>query len=136
MATMRPSRARPAQLVVDGVGRDPRLVGVDAGRRGKAEAAGHLERPPVPRGLVHPADDQHLDEPGLARPRHDLVAVGVELRHVDVAVGVDQLHHRLFGLSFAYSHFISHLCGPKRDTSGSVGIPRVWPSGRTEVEPA
>ena len=65
-------------------------MGVDAGGRRKAEALGHRQRPPVPGGLVHPADDQHLDDTGLSRPRHDLVTVGVELRHVDVAVAVDQ----------------------------------------------
>ena len=92
---MRPSRREPPQLVVDGLVRDPGLVRVDAGGGREAEPLRHLERPPVPGALVDTADEEHLDEPGRARPRHDLLAVRVELRHVDVAVAVDQ-HQRRF----------------------------------------
>ena len=59
---------------------------------GQAEPRRHLERAPVPRALVDASHHQHLGEAGRARPRHDLVAVGVELRHVDVAMGVDESH--------------------------------------------
>ncbi len=40
--------------------------------------------------LVHSADDQHLVDAGLARTGHHLVAVRVELRHVDVGMAVDK----------------------------------------------
>jgi hypothetical protein len=39
--------------------------------------------------LVHSPDDQHLLDARLASSGHDLVAVGIELGRVDVAMRVD-----------------------------------------------
>ena len=54
-----PVPGQPAQLVVDRLGRQPRLVGVDAGR---ARASRARPPPAAPAGgplLVHAADEQH-----------------------------------------------------------------------------
>ena len=44
----------------------------------------------MPGFLVHPSDDEHVRDARLAGAGHDRIAVVVELRHVDVAVAVDQ----------------------------------------------
>jgi hypothetical protein len=51
----------------------------------------------MPRLRVHAAHDQHRLDARRPCPRHRLRAVGVELRHVDVAVGVHQSQPRMIG---------------------------------------
>ena len=92
---MRPSRRQCAQLVVGALVGHPRLVRMDAGRRRQAVARGDLQRAPVAGRLVDAANDQHLGQPGRPGARHHLVAVGVEVRQVEVTVAVDQREARL-----------------------------------------
>jgi hypothetical protein len=42
----------------------------------------------MPGGLVHAADDQEVDHARSSSPLDHGLAVGIELRHVDVTVGV------------------------------------------------
>jgi hypothetical protein len=84
-----------AELVVDRVGCELGLVRVDAGRSREAVGLGHAKRAQVAVFLVHSPDDQHLLDTRLASSGHDLVAVGIELGHVDVAVAVGECDGRL-----------------------------------------
>ena len=85
-----PAFAREAaNLVPRALVGQPGLVRMDARRDRQPVALGHAQRARERLALVHFTDDQHLREPGRARPRNHLVTIGVELRHVDVAVGVD-----------------------------------------------
>ena len=78
--------------------------------------------------LVDAPHDQHLDEPRLPRPADHLVPVVVELRHVDVAVGVDYWDQRVFAPFLALFHLASrpsrrmgHL-GIGQDSSGAPSM--------------
>ena len=77
------------QLVVDGLVASFASWGCTPAEAGKPKRLRHAERAPVALLLVDSAHDQHLRDAGLARPGHHLVAVGVELGHVDVAVRID-----------------------------------------------
>jgi len=91
----------PAQLVIGGASGQLCLVRMYTRGGGQVESLCHRDRAPVPRFRIHAADDQHRLHTGRARLGDDGVAIGIELRHVDVAVGVDQSQVRTIGRSDA-----------------------------------
>jgi hypothetical protein len=86
---------QPAQLVLHRRRPKPRLVRVHAGRRRQAERPRHFERAALAVLLVEAADDQHVRDARVPRALERLGAVAVELRHVDVAVGVGERRFRV-----------------------------------------
>ncbi len=88
----------------------------------------NIRRDAQGRGPVKPASN-----------RPDAVSLGPlykgrnpPLRHVDVAVGVDNSKGRFFGSVLAYFHFVSHLWRYRGDTLGLIGIRRQAYQGRDQ----
>jgi hypothetical protein len=98
-----PFASQAAQLVSHRWRVESSLMRMGAGGSRKPEAFGHPQRPPVPRLLVDAPDDQHVDHASRPGPRHHRLPIGIELRHVDVAMAVD---HRRCRLSHDFQSYI------------------------------
>jgi hypothetical protein len=63
----------------------------------------------VTRFRIHAADDQEVPDARCARPRDGLCAVDIELRHVDMAVRVDEEEVGAWGSFGAFIHCRGHF---------------------------
>ena len=88
-------QARVAGVARERVAQRRQVVGAGSVRAHGMDAE-RVREPVAVRQIAHPLEvgdgyrrDDDLGDPGGARPRHDVVAIGIELRSVEMAVRVD-----------------------------------------------